>query len=121
MTRYLRLLPGRQLAVRLAQQLLGLGLKLLDLGIDVELAGLGRVAQLADAGVELGNGFFEVEKGRHEPGGLGGFGRGVNERVAAVDEIYEASAVDVCVDLGRRDSGLTEQPLKRAPGGPAFQ
>src|SRR3546814_5151891 len=99
MTRYLRLLPGRQLAVRLAQQLLGLGLKLLDLGIDVELAGLGRVAQLADAGVELGNGFFEVEKGRHEPGGLGGFGRGVNERVAAVAGVYEARSEEHTSEL----------------------
>ena len=61
----LRLLPRRQLRIGVAQQLGGLGLEPADLGVEVELAGVGRFAQLGDARFKLGDRLFEIEVGLH--------------------------------------------------------
>jgi hypothetical protein len=65
MPRHLGLLPGGEPAIGLAQHAFGLGLEPADLGIDVEVRILGRLAQLLDARIQLGDRFFEVEEGGH--------------------------------------------------------
>jgi hypothetical protein len=92
MPRDLGLLPRGQLRIGLAQQPLGTLLEPLDLGLDVELAGGCGFAQFGDARLELRNRLFEIEKGRHEPGGLSRVpprvnAAGVPQRVAAVDQL----------------------------------
>ena len=68
MARDLRLLPRRQLGIGVAQQLGRLGLEPADLGVDVDVAAARRLAQLGDAGLELGDRLFEIEVGRHGRG-----------------------------------------------------
>src|SRR5690606_16186516 len=65
---HLGLLPRRELAIGLAQQLLGLGLQARDLLRDVHVAGIGQMAQLGDLAFQFGDGFLEIEEAGH---GLG--------------------------------------------------
>jgi hypothetical protein len=59
----LRLLPGRELGVGLAQQLLGTGLEARDLLAQAELAVAGgKVAQLLDLALELADRLLEFEQ-----------------------------------------------------------
>ena len=66
MARDLDLLPRVELAVGLAQQLVGLGLQLAHFLGDVHIAGVVQVAQFFDLAFELGDRFFEIEKSRHD-------------------------------------------------------
>jgi len=65
--RHLRLLPGAELAVGLAQQPVGLLLQLGHLLGDVDVAAVGEMAQLLDLAFEFSDRLFEIEIGRHSP------------------------------------------------------
>ena len=60
--RDLRLLPGGELAIGLAQQLFRLGLQPRDLFRDVHVAGIGEMPQLGDLAFQFGNWRLKVEK-----------------------------------------------------------
>jgi len=62
MARDLGLLPGCQLAVGLAQQLPGARLEPRDLVAKLQIATLGKVAQLLDLALELADRFLEVQQ-----------------------------------------------------------
>ena len=79
MPRDLGLLPRGQLGIGIAQQLGRLGLELADLGVDIDVARLGGVAQRRDPPVEVGDRFFKIEIGVHWPRGLGCGGADVND------------------------------------------
>jgi hypothetical protein len=65
MTRDLRLLPGRQPGIGVAQHAFGLGLQLVDLGIDVDRAGLRSFAQFGNARFQFRERFFEIQERCH--------------------------------------------------------
>ena len=79
MPRDLRLLPRRQLGISVAQQLVGLALKLADLCIDVDRTAARGLAQLGDAGFKLRNRLFEIEVGQHRGVRVGEAASAVNE------------------------------------------
>ena len=83
MARDLRLLPRRQLGIGVAQQLARLGLEPVDLGVDVESAAARGLAQLGDAGLELGDRLFEIEIGQHCGARVGRLRLRVNDRAVA--------------------------------------
>jgi hypothetical protein len=58
----LGLLPGRQLGVGLAQQLLGARLEPRDLIPELQVAALGQMAQLLDLALELADRLLEVQQ-----------------------------------------------------------
>jgi hypothetical protein len=64
-TRNLRLLPGRQLRIDIAQQFRGLVLQPCDIIIDVERGVVPHFAQFGNLPIERGDLFFEVQKGCH--------------------------------------------------------
>ena len=117
MARDLRLLPRGQLGISVAEQLGRLGFELADLGIEVELAGLGRVAKLRHAGFQLRDRLLEFEVRLHCRCGYGGgslTSTTVGERMPAVDQLDQPCAVDVRVDLRRRNVRMAEQRLDHA-------
>src|SRR3546814_10770818 len=65
MTRDLRLLPRRQLAIDFAQQFRGFILEPRDVVIDVERRVVAHFAQFGNLPIERGDLFFEVQKGCH--------------------------------------------------------
>jgi hypothetical protein len=62
--RDLRLLPRRQPGIGVAHQFVRFGLQPRDLRIDIERT-VGRLAQFVDSALQLGDGFFKVEKTWH--------------------------------------------------------
>jgi hypothetical protein len=62
MARHLGLLPGRQLGVGLAQQLLGARLEPRDLVPEVQIAALGQMAQFLDLAFQLADRLLELEQ-----------------------------------------------------------
>ena len=78
--RDLSLLPRSQLGIGIAQQLARLGCKLVDLGVDIDGARLGGLAQRRDPLVEVGDRFFKIEIGLHWPRELGCGGAHVNDQ-----------------------------------------
>src|SRR5439155_13304168 len=96
-----------------------------DLRFDVGLVGAcSNLSQLGDARLKLGDRFFEIEIILH----VGGAGRTKlpkasttprRQRVTRIDQLDEAGAVNVGVNLRRRDVGMTEERLEhpqvRAP------
>ncbi len=62
MARDLRLLPGVELGVGLAQQLLGARLEARDLVGEVEVAAVGQMAQLLDLALELADRLLELQQ-----------------------------------------------------------
>ena len=111
MARNLRLLPRGQLGISVAEKLGRLGFELADLGIEVEFAGLGRVAKLRNAGFQLRDRLLEFEVRLHCPCGYGGgflTSTTVGERMPAVHQLDQSCAVDVRVDLRRRNVRMME-------------
>ena len=65
MARHLRLLPGRELGVRAAQQRRALLFQPADLGSDVEIAAAGGGAQFGNARFQFRDRLFEFKKRDH--------------------------------------------------------
>src|SRR5829696_1994599 len=114
MARDLCLLPRSQLGIGVAEKLGGLGVEPADLGVEVELAGTGRVAKLRHASLELRDRLLEFKVCLHCGCGYGGgpltsttLGKGM----PAVHQLDQPCAVDVGVDLRRRYVGMSEQRL----------
>jgi hypothetical protein len=61
----LRFLPRRELGIGIAQQLVGFGLELRDLSLDVHRARIRGFAQLGDPALQFLDGLFEFEEGDH--------------------------------------------------------
>jgi hypothetical protein len=64
MARDLGLLPGRELGIGLAQQLLGARLEAGDLLRQIEVAAIGQMAQLLDLAFQLADRLLEFEQDR---------------------------------------------------------
>ena len=114
MPRDLHLLPGRQLRVALADEPLHLRFEPPDLLGDVEPAVVRQAAQLVDLALELRDRPLEIEKMPHQR-------FRVRERMRGLDQPAQPLALDMGIDLRRRDVGVAEHLLHAAQIGAAVE
>jgi hypothetical protein len=132
MPRDLGFLPRSQPRISVAQQLGRLRLEASDLGVDVDRARSRGLAQLGDASLELGDRLLEIQEGQHSRRRVGRASPSVNdpapastvavrERMPRIHQLDQPRAVDVGVDLSRRNVGVAEQGLQHSKVGAARQ